>query len=283
MKKTMYTLVSVVIGAFLYAATLTVFLIPAGLLTGGGGGLALTINHYTNIPVSMASLILNVVMLIVGFVILGKEFAATTLASTFLFPAMLEVCDRLFAGVMLTDDLFLCTLFSGLGIGISMGIVIRTGASTGGMDIPPLVLRKLFRIPMALSMYFFDVCIILSQATFRPAENILYGIVLVLIYTIVLDKVLVMGSSRLEIKVISEHADAIRDAIIKQMDRGVTMLYGEGGYLQDKKEIVMSIISNRELNRLEKLVHSVDPESFLIISSVKEVSGRGFSLGKKYQ
>ena len=92
-----------------------------------------------------------------------------------------------------------------------------------------------------------------------------------------------MGSSRLEIKVISEHADAIRDAIIQQMDRGVTMLYGEGGYMQDKKEIVMSIISNRELNRLEKLVHSVDPESFLIISSVKEVSGRGFSMGKKYQ
>ncbi|MBQ1216205.1 MAG: YitT family protein, partial [Firmicutes bacterium] len=226
---------------------------------------------------------INVLMLIVGFVALGKEFAMTTLASTFLFPAMLEVCQRLFGGIVLTDDLVLCTLFSGLWIGIAMGIVIRTGTSTGGMDIPPMVLRKYFRIPMAVSMYFFDVCILLSQATFRKAENVLYGIVLVLIYTIVLDKVLVMGSSRLEIKVISEHAGAIRDAIIQQMDRGVTMLHGEGGYMQDEKQIVMSIISNRELNRMEKLVHAVDPESFLIISSVKEVSGRGFSLGKKYQ
>lgn len=283
MKKTAYTLVSVVIGAFLYATALTLFLIPAGLLTGGGGGLALTVNHYTNIPVSLASLAINVLMLIVGFVALGKEFAMTTLASTFLFPAMLEVCQRLFGGIVLTDDLVLCTLFSGLWIGIAMGIVIRTGTSTGGMDIPPMVLRKYFRIPMAVSMYFFDVCILLSQATFRKAENVLYGIVLVLIYTIVLDKVLVMGSSRLEIKVISEHAGAIRDAIIQQMDRGVTMLHGEGGYMQDEKQIVMSIISNRELNRMEKLVHAVDPESFLIISSVKEVSGRGFSLGKKYQ
>ncbi|MBQ2270551.1 MAG: YitT family protein, partial [Firmicutes bacterium] len=197
MKKTAYTLVSVVIGAFLYATALTLFLIPAGLLTGGGGGLALTVNHYTNIPVSLASLAINVLMLIVGFVALGKEFAMTTLASTFLFPAMLEVCQRLFGGIVLTDDLVLCTLFSGLGIGIAMGIVIRTGTSTGGMDIPPMVLRKYFRIPMAVSMYFFDVCILLSQATFRKAENVLYGIVLVLIYTIVLDKVLVMGSSRL--------------------------------------------------------------------------------------
>ena len=112
MKKTAYTLVSVVISAFLYATVLTLFLIPAGLLTGGGGGLALTVNHYTNIPVSLASLAINVLMLIVGFVALGKEFAMTTLASTFLFPAMLEVCQRLFGGIVLTTDLGLCTLFS---------------------------------------------------------------------------------------------------------------------------------------------------------------------------
>lgn len=270
-------------GNFLYALAVKLFLLPSGLVTGGTTGIALTINHFFDISVTQFVLIFNVIMLAAGFFVLGKQFAATTLASTFLYPLALEIFDRIFGDYVITSDLLLCTLFSGLGIGIALGIVIRSGASTGGMDIPPLILQKTLRIPVSVSMYVFDVCILLTQALFRPVENILYGIVLVLIYTMVLDKMLLMGTTRTEVKVISSKTGEIRDAILAQIDRGVTMLDGEGGYLHQKTQIVLSIISNRELPRVEKIIRSIDPESFMVISHVKEVSGRGFSMKKRYR
>lgn len=275
--------IPVIAGNFLYALAVKLFLLPSGLVTGGTTGIALTINHFFGISITQFVLVFNIIMLIAGYLVLGKQFAATTLASTFLYPLALEIFDRIFGDYVMTDDLLLCTIFSGLGIGIALGIVIRSGASTGGMDIPPLILQKVFRIPVSGSMYAFDVIILLGQALFRPAENILYGIVLVMIYTMVLDKLLLLGATRTEIKVISEKADEIRNAILEQIDRGVTLLDGESGYLRNKTQVLLSIISKRELPKVEKLIHSIDPESFIVVSRVNEVSGRGFSMKKKYR
>lgn len=279
----LHTAVPVVLGNFLYALTVQLFLVPSGLVTGGTTGMALTVNHLWGISISGFVLVFNVAMLLTGLLILGKAFALNTLASTFLYPASLELCERLFGNLTLTDDPVLCTIFSGLGIGIALGVVIRAGASTGGMDIPPLVLQKLLRIPVSVSMYAFDVCILLMQAMFRPAENILYGVVLVLIYTIVLDKMLILGSMRTEVKIVSPRSAEICRAILTQLDRGVTLLDAEGGYLHGRTQLVLSVISNRELIKLEKLVHDLDPECFMVVSRVSEVRGRGFSLKKKYQ
>lgn len=281
--QTTISLFSVVIGNVLYALTVKLFLLPSGLVTGGTTGLALTMNHLFDIPVSGFVLIFNVLMLALGFFTLGKAFAATTLASTFLYPIALEFFNQLLGDYVLTQDILICTLFSGLGIGAALGIVIRSGASTGGMDIPPLLLQNSLKIPVSVSMYGFDVCILLSQALFRPAENILYGVVLVLIYTIVLDKMLLMGTSRTEIKVISEKSDEIREAILTQIDRGVTLLEAESGYMHKKSPVILSVISNRELPKVEKVIHGIDPESFMVVSRVSEVRGRGFSLNKQYQ
>ncbi|MGF0019117.1 YitT family protein [Sporofaciens sp. SGI.106] len=275
--------IPVIAGNFLYALAVKLFLLPSGLVTGGTTGIALTINHFFGISITQFVLVFNIIMLIAGYLVLGKQFAATTLASTFLYPLALEIFDRILGDYVMTDDLLLCTIFSGLGIGIALGIVIRSGASTGGMDIPPLILQKVFRIPVSGSMYAFDVIILLGQALFRPAENILYGIVLVMIYTMVLDKLLLLGATRTEIKVISEKADEIRNAILEQIDRGVTLLDGESGYLRNKTQVLLSIISKRELPKVEKLIHSIDPESFIVVSRVNEVSGRGFSMKKKYR
>lgn len=279
----MLSIISIIIGNFLYALAVKLFLLPAGLVTGGTTGIALTVNHLTGIPISGFVLIFNVIMLVLGYMLLGKTFASSTLGSTFLYPLALEIFDRTLGDVVLTQDIFLCTLFSGFGIGIALGIVIRAGASTGGMDIPPLVLKQYFHIPVSVSMYAFDVCILLSQALFRNAENILYGIVLVLIYTIVLDKMLLMGATRTEVRIISQMPEKICDAILKELDRGVTLLDGESGYLHNRTQVVFSVISNRELPKLEKLIRSIDPESFMVVSRVNEVKGRGFSLNKKYQ
>ena len=281
--RTLTSVAAVAAGNILYALTVKLFLLPAGLVTGGTTGMALTANHLFSVPISAFVLAFNVLMLLAGWRILGRAFALTTLGSTFLYPMALEVWDRLLGDLVLTDDLLLCTVFSGLGIGISLGIVIRSGASTGGMDIPPLVLQKLFRVPVSVSMYAFDFCILLSQALFRPAENILYGIVLVLIYTMVLDKMLLLGATRTEIKVVSSRSSQIRDAIISQVDRGVTLLNGESGYLRNPTQVLLTVVSNRELPKVERLIHSIDPESFMVISRVSEVKGRGFSMNKRYQ
>lgn len=280
---TVKSVTAVVFDNFLYALAVKLFLIPADLVTGGTTGIALVMNHLWGVPVSLFVLIFNVAMLALGWLFLGRGFALTTLASTFLYPASLEICNVLFGELVLTKDLLLCTIFSGAGIGLALGIVIRAGASTGGMDIPPLVFQKLFRIPVSASMYCFDFCILLLQMMFRPVENVLYGVVLILIYTIVLDKMLLIGSNRTELKIISPQSREICDAILSQVDRGVTLLDGEGGYLHRDTQLLFSVISNRELIQVDKIVHRIDPDCFMVVNRVSEVRGRGFSMAKQYQ
>lgn len=275
------SIAAIFLGNVLYALTVKVFLLPANLVSGGATGIALAANHLTGVSVSGFLFLVNMSMLILGLIVLGKAFVATTLASTFLIPAALEVFDRLLGDFVLTDDILLCTLFAGLGVGVSLGIVIRTGASTGGMDIPPLILYKCFRVPVSVSLYAFDVCILLLQAPFQEAENILYGIVFVLLSAIALDKTMMIGTTQTEVKIISSKSEEIREAILKQLDRGVTLLNAEGGYLHDKSQMIFSVISNRELFKLEKIVHGIDPASFMVVTRVSEVKGRGFSMDKR--
>lgn len=282
--KMIYNLLLVVLGNATYALAVKLFILPNDLMTGGTTGIALVINHYFN-GVSISAFVFgfNILMLLVGLVLLGKKFAFSTVVSSITYPLALELFDRLFGNVVLTEDLLLNTIFAGLGIGVGLGIVIRNGASTGGMDIPPLVLNRYFKIPVSVSLYVFDVCILLAQAVYNPLEGILYGILLILIYSVVLDKLMLMGTTRTEVKVVSEHAEEIRKAILSEVDRGVTLLYGESGYLQQDTQVILSIVSNRELPQVEKLIHSIDPESFMIISRVSEVRGRGFSMSKEYK
>lgn len=277
------SLLLVVGGNILYALTVKLFLLPADLMTGGTTGIALVVNHLTGVSISAFVLIFNVCMLAAGFFLLGRQFALTTVISTFVYPAALEFFDRLLGEIVLTADPVLCTVFSGLGIGAALGVVIRAGASTGGMDIPPLVLNRYAGIPVSVSMYGFDLCILLAQACYNLPEKVLYGILLVLVYTIVLDRLILMGSAKTEVKIISRQPDEVRRAILHQMDRGVTVLQAEGGYLHEDTPVLLSVISNRELPYIERLIRTIDPESFMIVSRVTEVRGRGFSMKKEYR
>ena len=276
------TALALLAGNALYSLTVVLFLMPSGLITGGATGIALAANRLTGLSVSGVLLAVNVVMLLVGWLLLGRRFALSTLASTFLSPMTLAVWERLLAGFVLTDDLLLCTLFAGVGIGGALGIVIRVGGSTGGMDIPPLVLQKYCRIPVAVSMTVFDLAILLAQAVSSPRAQVLYGVVLVFVYSIVLDKVILLGSRRTEVKLISAYTDELRQAILTELDRGVTLLSAEGGYRRQSGWLVLTVITHRELPRLEKLVHAIDPACFMIVTEVTEVRGRGFSLEKEY-
>ena len=278
-----YTLLSIIVGNFIYALSVKLFLLPAGLITGGTNGIALALEHYFGVSIPLFVLIFNIVMLCVGWLVLGRAFAMTTVASSFLYPAFLEALNRLLGDVVLTDDLLLCTIFFGLGVGLGLGLVIRAGASTGGMDIPPLILEKKLRIPVSVSMYCFDFLILVPQMFFRPVENVLYGIILVFIYTIVLDKMLILGKSKTELKIVSSKYEEICSAILNDVDRGVTLMRAEGGYTGCRTKLVFSVVTNRELIKVEKLVHDIDPECFMVVNRVSEVRGKGFSISKEYE
>lgn len=274
---------AVVVGNMLYALLVKLFLLPAGLVTGGTTGLALIAEKLWGVPISGFVFVFNVVMLVIGWLVLGKACALTTIASSVLYPFFLEICNLVFGDLVLTRDPMLCTVFFGVGIGVALGMVIRAGASTGGMDIPPLVLNKFLGLPVSVGLYAFDFCILLAQLLFTPAENVLYGIVMTLLYSTVIDKMLLLGQSRTELKIVSAKSRQISDAILRQVDRGVTLLHGQGGYLGNETELVLTVISNRELIKVEKLIHQIDPECFMVVSRVSEVRGRGFTMNKHYQ
>jgi len=275
-------ILTIMLGNFIYAVGIVFFIMPSGLITGGTTGIAIAVNHYTKLPISSIVLAFNIIMFVIGLFVLGKKFALTTLISTLFFPFSLEVLQKLFANIVITDDIFLCTIFGGVCIGSAIALVIRVGASTGGMSIPPLILNKYMHIPVSVSLYVGDCIILALQVAFSDKNKILYGIILVMIYSIVLDKLLLVGTNKIQIKVISVKSLEMKDAIISRFDRGVTLLHGKSGYLEREMDILLTVISNSDLSKLEKLVHEIDDEAFVIISHVNEVRGRGFSIGKKY-
>ncbi len=278
--KKLLSLAMVIGGNILYALSVKLFVLPSNLMSCGTTGMAMVMNHLFQIPVSAFILVFNILMLLLGWWILGRQFAMTTVISSLMYPALLEVLDLLLGDISLTDNMMLNVIFAALGLGLSLGIVLRGGASTGGMDIPPLVLQKLFRIPVSVSLWAFDFCILLSQIFFHAFEDLLYGILLIIIISITLNKVMLLGTSKTEVKIISAQADTICQAILSQVDRGVTLLNGLGGYSRQSTEVILSIVSNSQLPKIERLARDIDPNCFMIINRVSEVWGRGFSYGK---
>ena len=282
-KHRLLSMLLILVGNATYALSVKLFLLPAGLISCGTTGLALTVNHLTGIPLSWFIFAFNLAMLALGWAILGRQFALTTVFSSLFYPIALEVLNAVLGDIQITQNLLLNTLYAGLGLGCSLGMVIRGGASTGGMDIPPLVLKKLLHIPVSVSLWTFDFCIMLTQMLFHTPEDLLYGVLLLMVISFALNKVLLMGTSRTEVKIVSSKADDLRIAILSKVDRGVTILHGEGGYLHTPTEVILSVVSNHEMPKIERIAREIDPECFMIVSRVTEVWGRGFSHSKEYR
>lgn len=275
------TIFMILLGSFIYSLTVKLFLVPANLMSGGATGIALMVNHLTDFSMPAFILIFNIAALIAGLFTLGKKFVATTIICSLFYPVSLEFLNRILGEILITDNILLNTIFAGLGIGISLGVVMREGASTGGIDIPSMILNKYFGIPISVAIYVFDFIIIITQMYYHPLEDLLYGVILLLVTSIALDKTLLLGTTKTEVKIISSKSDEIRTMILSDLDRGVTILNGKGGYLGNESEIILSVISNQELSKVRKLVHIIDPECFMIISRVTEVFGKGFTFAKK--
>ena len=274
-------LAQVILGNTIYCLGIAAFVLPLNLITGGTTGIGLIVNYYFGIPIELFAAVFNIVMFALAWCMLGSQFAFSTLVSTLYFPFILGQLQKIEVIQSMTQDPLLGTIFAGLLIGVGLGIVIRSGASTGGVDIPPLVLNKKTGLSVSLGLYVCDVAILGGQMLFRETEKILYGILLIVIYTMVMDKVLVNGKDQMQVKIISDKTREMNIMIHEKLDRGTTFLKAETGYLHKDTMMLMTVVSGRELAMLQREVLEIDSKAFIVISEVKEVLGRGFSLRKR--
>ncbi|TQQ83914.1 YitT family protein [Peptacetobacter hominis] len=281
-KNILFNIVAILFGNALYALAVVLFIVPNGLITGGTTGLSLLFFNQFGFPIAIFNYLFNTAMFIIGFIVLGKRFALTTLISTFFYPTAFAFFEKTIGYAGMTENTLLAVICAGIMIGVAIGIVIKCGASTGGMDIPPLVLNKKFGIPVAVAMYGFDFMILLSQMIFSNKEMVLYGLLLVLTYTTVLNNVLMFGKSQTQVKIVSKEYEKINNMVITELDRGTTLIKAETGYLKNEYPMVLTVVSNRELAALNQKVLDIDSNAFMIISKVNEVHGRGFTLKKEF-
>lgn len=282
--KTLFTLAGVLLGNIILAFAVAAFIVPTGIVMGGATGIALTITHYVPISLSVVLLGVNVILFLSGAFILGKKFAVTTIVSTFLYPLCLSVVQKIPGITMLTDNQLLSAIYAGVLMGIGIGIIVRVGASTGGTDIIALILNKVAHIPLAPLMYVVDFIVLSSQILFSNSEQVMYGILNLVLTTVLLNKVMLLGTSQIQLFIISEKYEEIREDLLSKLDLGTTMIYIENGYRHEKQKGVMCIIPNRKLYSTKEMIHSIDPYAFITITQINEVRGQGFTFERiRYQ
>ena len=277
-QKNLETVLGVLVGNIVLAFTVAAFMVPHGIIMGGATGIGLTISHYLPVQLSLIILIVNACLFLLGAVTLGKKFVITTIASTFLYPACLSVMQAIPGVAELTDNIMLATLYGGALLGLGVGVIVRVGSSTGGTDILALVFNKWFHVSVAVMMYIVDFTVLGAQMLFSDTEQIMYGILALVIETAILNRVMLMGQSQIQLFVISERHEEIRERMLKEQDVGVTMVHVETGYGKEEQKAVLCIIPNRKLYATNEMIHTIDEKAFITISQINEVKGRGFTM-----
>ena len=277
-QKNLETVLGVLVGNIVLAFTVAAFMVPHGIIMGGATGIGLTISHYLPVQLSLIILIVNACLFLLGAVTLGKKFVITTIASTFLYPACLSVMQAIPGVAELTDNIMLATLYGGALLGLGVGVIVRVGSSTGGTDILALVFNKWFHVSVAVLIYIVDFTVLGAQMLFSDTEQIMYGILALVIETAILNRVMLMGQSQIQLFVISERHEEIRERMLKEQDVGVTMVHVETGYGKEEQKAVLCIIPNRKLYATNEMIHTIDEKAFITISQINEVKGRGFTM-----
>lgn len=277
LKTTFFILIGNALLAFLVAA----FIIPHGIIMGGTTGIAIVINRFLPINTALIVFVLNFALLILGLFVLGKKFFMTTVASTLLYPLFLGIFQRIPDIDKLTDDSLLASLFAGVLMGMSLGLVMRVGSSTGGMDIANLVMHKWFHKPVSVFVYISDIIVVGGQAIISKPNQILLGIVVLVLESLVLEQVMIFGKSQIQIYVISDEYEEIKIRLLSQLQAGVTLQYIETGALHKEQKAVMCIIPSRKLYRATEIIHEIDADAFITISKIKEVRGHGFTAERR--
>ena len=282
MKKQLRSYGIITVGSVIFALSFDWFFAANAVGMGGITGLAQVLNVlFPALSVGIGTILLNVPLFLAGWKFIGFHLLASSLFSMTVSSLAMDGIALLYTFSPM--DPMLASICGGAMMGAGLGIVFSQGATTGGTDIVARLLKLKFPwLPMGKLILIPDgVVLALTAIAFQRLETALYGAVALYVSSKVMDTVLYGLNASKVAYIISNHWQKISDAILAY-DRGVTILHGEGGYTHESSAVLLSIVSNRELPRLEKLAHSIDPTCFLIVSHVTEVSGRGFSMDKDY-
>lgn len=277
-KESMRDILYVVLGNIILAAGVSFFIVPNNILSGGVAGIAVAIAPVINISTTMIINGLTFILFIGGILVLGKNFAIKTLLSTILYPTFVSVFSVMSETIHITSDPMIASIYGGILVGAGVGLVFKTGASTGGMDIPPLIAHKYTHIPLATLVLITDGLTVMLGLSIYGIEPALIGLISVWTSSYMVNKMLMLGLAEAKsLMIISEKYEEILSQIATQVDRGATIINAEGGYKRDKRPVLMVVILKKQFPLVNRIIRSIDPGAFVIVNDVNEVQGEGFT------
>jgi len=265
----------ITIGAVITAVSLNMFLIPNKVAAGGVSGLATVLHYLTNWPVGMIMLAFNIPLFIIGLKVMGARYGINTLFGAGILSVAIDVMAP-FTPV-LTSDLLLNSLYGGVVGGIGMGIVFRSKGNTAGTALAAVILNKLFGFRVGQAMMAADFFVIVFAGfAFKSAELSLYALISIFVTGQIVDLVQEGPSTSKAFFVMSNKPKEVADAILTEMDRGVTVLQAKGGYTGEPRETLLCVVSTSEVTQLKEVIYHIDSKAFVIVTSAHEVLGEGF-------
>ena len=271
--RTIFAYLGIAAGSFIFAFGLNYFIIANGLAEGGFTGIALIIHYLAGWPVGTVLFFLNLPLFFVGWKMWGKTFVLKTLLGV----AGVSIAVDLTQGFGLqTHDLLLAALYGGALSGIGLGLVLRFGATTGGVDIIARWINERSGISMGKIYFLFDLCVLSLVAFFFGLEKALYTLVAVGVFSQVVDRIIEGFDEAKAVIIISQAVPQIAQAIIMELDRGATILKGKGVYTGQDKDVLYVVVSRYQVLSLKNIVQEADPQAFVIVNDVREVLGEGF-------
>ena len=290
-KKIFFDYSFIVVGTFILAFAIAVFLNKVELSTGGVSGIATVLNNLPiKIPLWATTLSINVVLFVFGFKMLPKSSILKTVVGIALFSGFLAITEALANTVLkgfidkLASDIWVCSIFGGVLVGVGVGLVVLRDASTGGSDFAALMLHKIMpHISVGTFIMIIDTSIIILSGIvlgFNGAENsfmiIFYSIVSLFISNKITDLILVGGDRGRSVYIVTKKSEEIAQRVMNELERGVTAIHSRGCYEGYEGEMLMCIVRTKEVPKILAIVREVDPSAFTVISEVKEVRGLGF-------
>ena len=278
---TLLPYLEIVVGGALSAACMGFFVIPQHFAAGGVTGLSVILESLLPVKLSVIVLILNVILFILGWILVGRKFIMKTFILTLLYPLMLEFYQHIHLFDVMGKDPLLSAVIGAVILGVGSGLVLRGGGSGGGFDILGVICYKYFKVPVSLVMYICDCTVIIIQAVMsQSVMKTVYGIIVILLGDLLVNKVLTYGRSESQMIILSEKYEDIRMALLVQQDVGMTFLNAESGYKRHDLKVILAIVPYGKIEPIRKQIQSIDRTAFVVVSDVHSVSGRGFTLGR---
>lgn len=276
-KEVAIELVFDVIASFLLGIGIFSFIEPVNIAPGGVSGLSLIIKYLWDVPIGAMSVIINIPLLILSFRYLGKRFTLSSMRTLLISSIILDLIVTPYFP-QYTGDRMLGAIYGGVFIGLALGLIFSRGGTTGGTDIVSYLMELRFpHIPIGEIMMMIDCVIIaISVLVFRDMEAALFAIVTLFCQTKVINAIVYGRDKGTVVYIISEKSGEISKAILNEMERGVTILKGQGAYSQDEKDVLYCVLRIQEFPSLKKLVYHIDKEAFLVASEATRIHGEGF-------